>query len=261
VDGTDTVIRELGAAPGETLFLRVVRSGNTYTMYHSGDGVAWTTVDATTVALSINSVGVYAANPVFGVAYTAEIDYVEHVAVPLTSEDAELNTLTISTVGEGSVDADPPLGAYSCGDTVALTATPDPGWWFTGWSGDHSGMTNPDTIIITGPMSVTATFTTTTAVGDDSPVRYELIGARPNPFNTTTQILFQLPAHTDVRIDIYDVRGRHIRRLVDESMPPSEHAVVWDGRNDQGTRVGTGVYFYHVRAGEIDAARRIVLLR
>ncbi|NLD71791.1 MAG: InlB B-repeat-containing protein, partial [Chloroflexi bacterium] len=66
--------------------------------------------------------------------------------------------LTVSTVGQGAVDIDPDQAAYAYGDEVALTALPEPGWTFVGWSGDASGTTNPLTVTISGDTDITATF-------------------------------------------------------------------------------------------------------
>jgi hypothetical protein len=67
-------------------------------------------------------------------------------------------TLTLNTQGEGSVSADPVQPTYSAGQAVTLTATPSPGWVFTGWSGGVSGAGNPATITISADTTVTATF-------------------------------------------------------------------------------------------------------
>ncbi|MCK4814425.1 hypothetical protein KA005_01540, partial [bacterium] len=82
-------------------------------------------------------------------------------------------SLTVNLDGDGSVVKDPDKTDYDYNDTVELTAIADPGWTFTGWSGDLTGSTNPDTIQITGNMVVTATFTqeynvTVTIVGNGS---------------------------------------------------------------------------------------------
>jgi uncharacterized repeat protein (TIGR02543 family) len=67
-------------------------------------------------------------------------------------------SLTVNTVGSGLVTKDPDQVSYASGTTVALTAVPDVGWTFTGWSGDLSGITNPNTITMTDSKVVTATF-------------------------------------------------------------------------------------------------------
>ncbi len=68
--------------------------------------------------------------------------------------------LTVSAVGDGVVDVNPDLFEYTQGDLVDVTATPDPGWQFLGWSGDVSSSDNPLTITMVGDVSVTANFGT-----------------------------------------------------------------------------------------------------
>jgi uncharacterized repeat protein (TIGR02543 family) len=68
-------------------------------------------------------------------------------------------TLTTNTSGSGSVSLNPSGGTYDSGTVVTLTATPESGWEFSGWSGDLSGSTNPTTIMMNANKSVTATFT------------------------------------------------------------------------------------------------------
>ena len=68
-------------------------------------------------------------------------------------------TLTVNVTGNGSVDLDPAGGSYTYGETVDLTANADPGWTFDHWTGDLSGSTNPESLYMDGPKSVTAVFT------------------------------------------------------------------------------------------------------
>ncbi|MGH7600096.1 MAG: InlB B-repeat-containing protein, partial [bacterium] len=77
-------------------------------------------------------------------------------------------TLTVNTVGSGSVTLDPVGGTYDAGTEVTLTATLGSGFQFSGWSGDLSGSTNPATITIDGNKNVTATFTTTLIVHEET---------------------------------------------------------------------------------------------
>jgi uncharacterized repeat protein (TIGR02543 family) len=77
----------------------------------------------------------------------------------VTANFVDQFTLTVNTVGNGTVTVDPNQATYTYGQTVTLTAVPDPGWTFANWSGDLTGSTNPDQITITGDMSVTANFT------------------------------------------------------------------------------------------------------
>ena len=76
-------------------------------------------------------------------------------------------TLAVNTVGNGAVTVDPDKPAYVSGELVTLTATADPGWVLSGWSGDLSGTANPATLVMTADKVVTATFVAPPVVSDD----------------------------------------------------------------------------------------------
>jgi len=83
----------------------------------------------------------------------------------------------------------------------------------------------------------------------------------PNPFNPSTSIRFSLARSGHITLRIYDVSGRLIRALVDEAYPQGRHAVQWDGRNERGEGVASGVYFYRLAAPGFTETRRMVLLK
>jgi YVTN family beta-propeller protein len=83
----------------------------------------------------------------------------------------------------------------------------------------------------------------------------------PNPFNPTTSIKYSITEDADVRLAIYDVAGRHVRTLVEQRQRANVYRVVWDGVNDQGDRVASGVYFYKLVAGTFTSTRKMMLLK
>ena len=88
----------------------------------------------------------------------------------------------------------------------------------------------------------------------------------PNPFNPETWIPFHLAETTDVSISIYDIGGKLIRLLYLGEIPAGvyvakERAAYWDGRNATGEKVSSGVYFYHLEAGDYSATRRMLILK
>jgi hypothetical protein len=83
----------------------------------------------------------------------------------------------------------------------------------------------------------------------------------PNPFNPRTTMRYSLPRTTQVRLAIYDVRGRLVRRLLDGIEPAGERAATWDGRDDHGTSVGSGVYVYQLEADGMRLTRKMSLLK
>jgi hypothetical protein len=75
------------------------------------------------------------------------------------------------------------------------------------------------------------------------PTRLELSPASPNPFVSTTLIRFGLPRDGHVTLEVFDLLGRRVRRLADGERVAGEHAIRWDGRDDDGSRLGAGLYF------------------
>ena len=88
-----------------------------------------------------------------------------------------------------------------------------------------------------------------------------LANPRPNPFNPRTSIDFELASRSRVIIEIFDVEGRRIRRLLDRMTAPGGHTVNWDGKDDQGRRMSSGVYFCRFAGGGRCLTRKMIMLR
>ncbi len=93
------------------------------------------------------------------------------------------------------------------------------------------------------------------------PRHLEVRGAYPNPFNPTTTIRFATAAEGPVRVTLFDVQGRRVRRLADEIMPAGARSLVWDGRDDQGLAAPSGVYFGLIEAGFEVRGFKLALLK
>jgi hypothetical protein len=83
----------------------------------------------------------------------------------------------------------------------------------------------------------------------------------PNPFNSSTRISFELPSDGDVRIQVHDALGRLIRTLVRNRRVAGRHAVEWDGRDDRGRAVVSGVYYLRLRTASQTVSQKVVLVR
>jgi hypothetical protein len=83
----------------------------------------------------------------------------------------------------------------------------------------------------------------------------------PNPFNPETRIRFQLVKHSNVQLVIYDVLGRKVRTLVSDRLDAGHHIINWNGLNDQGASVASGMYVYRIKAGNFLAHRKMLLVR
>lgn len=83
----------------------------------------------------------------------------------------------------------------------------------------------------------------------------------PNPFNPETSIRFNLNQSQNIRLAVYDVNGRHVRTLAAGEFSEGEHVVAWDGRDDQGRQVVSGVYFYEFIADDKVERKKMTVLR
>jgi hypothetical protein len=94
------------------------------------------------------------------------------------------------------------------------------------------------------------------------PTEYRLYQCFPNPFNPRTTIRYDLPEQTLVRLEIFDVSGRLVRKLVDsEREDAGRRWVVWDGTDDAGRSVSTGIYSYKLITATFRETRQMVLLK
>jgi hypothetical protein len=91
--------------------------------------------------------------------------------------------------------------------------------------------------------------------------RDELAQNVPNPFNPSTTIAYSLAGDSDVTLAIFDVKGSRVKTLASGHETTGIHRVPWDGTNERGTRVSSGVYFYRLIAGSFKDTKKMVLLR
>ena len=83
----------------------------------------------------------------------------------------------------------------------------------------------------------------------------------PNPFNPSTTISYKLAEASNVTLNIYDLRGRLVKTLVNGEQAAAQHTIVWDATNESGLRVSSGIYFYELHAGTFAQRRQMVLLK
>lgn len=93
------------------------------------------------------------------------------------------------------------------------------------------------------------------------PATFALAQNYPNPFNPTTSIRYALPRRAHVQLTIYNLHGAHVRRLVAAPRAAGYHEVRWNGNDDAGASVPSGIYFYRLEAANFIALRKLTLLR
>ena len=93
------------------------------------------------------------------------------------------------------------------------------------------------------------------------PVKYVLYPNYPNPFNPATTISFGLPQPAHVQVEIFDVNGRKVKRLVDQACSAGIHSVVWNGTDEADRKVCSGIYICRFSAGEVMLHRKMILAK
>jgi hypothetical protein len=94
-----------------------------------------------------------------------------------------------------------------------------------------------------------------------SPQRLEVNQNYPNPFNPATTISFNLPTSSKVTLKVYNLLGQEVRTLVDYNMEAGSHSISWDGRDNAGDPVSSGVYLYSLHTGEFNVVKKMIYIR
>jgi C1A family cysteine protease len=144
---------------------------------------------------------------------------------------------------------------------VVTVTTPVPDWsgfeaiWFKAC--DPKGLCDSNRVIFTVLVS---------GVDDEDtlmsgPLDFGLSQNHPNPFNSNTNITYSVSSSGRIKLIIYDLLGKRVKTLADESQLPGNKSLDWDGTDDYGNPVASGIYFYKIVAGEFTETKKMVLLK
>ena len=93
------------------------------------------------------------------------------------------------------------------------------------------------------------------------PARFEVYQNYPNPFNPSTKISYSIPTSSFVTLKIYDILGREVKTLVNTEQKPGVYNTVWNGDNNFGNKVSSGIYIYRVVAGNNIQVKKMILMK
>lgn len=144
------------------------------------------------------------------------------------------------------------MGDFAQGNSFALSGT---GSKYSDFTWTSSSNPSP------GDVNPGQTYTLETYQGLSRPNSFTLSQNFPNPFNPSTTITFDLTEDTNVKISIYDMTGRLIRRLVNQPMTIGKKVINWDGRDKDGNLVSGGIYFYNLQSGGYSQTKKMVLMK
>jgi hypothetical protein len=106
--------------------------------------------------------------------------------------------------------------------------------------------------------------TTITAIADENlqgPRSFALLQNYPNPFNPETSFRYEVPKISHITLEIFNILGQKLKTLVDEKQEPGKYTVIWDGTNELGVKVSSGLYIYRLRGEGFVKNRKMILLR
>jgi hypothetical protein len=129
---------------------------------------------------------------------------------------------------------------------ATLAGSAPEGWWTDVAVADHHDTYAEDQAVENIPQRVSA----------ESPLR-----VTPNPFNPRTEIWYYVAEDGPVTIDVYDLRGRRVNRLVSSRMPAGEQSIIWQGDDHGHRQVASGVYFVRVKVPQGTFQQRVTLVR
>lgn len=98
-------------------------------------------------------------------------------------------------------------------------------------------------------------------ISSDLPSQYELQQNYPNPFNPTTTIQYSLVKPGEIKLEVYNMLGQLVLTLVDKFQAAGTHSAVWNGSNNYGQKVASGIYFYQLTAGNFVTVKKMIMLK
>ena len=98
-------------------------------------------------------------------------------------------------------------------------------------------------------------------MNDAAQFNFTLLQNYPNPFNPVTTIHYSLPENSDVKLTIYDVKGREVSVLVEQNQNAGSFTVKWNGTNAIGQKLPTGIYFYKIQANNFVTTKKMVFMK
>ena len=159
------------------------------------------------------------------------------------------------------------LGSYETTSNAAGTFSlelPEGDYQLTCEHPDYFSYTHPEEITIyigqNTEVQISMTPLTSSDQNEVQKLSY-LTGNYPNPFNPETTISFYTAEPSDTEISIYNIHGQKVRQLVNENLSTGQHSVVWDGKDDAGDEVASGIFFYKMKSGDYVSYKKMIMIK
>ena len=153
-------------------------------------------------------------------------------------------------------------GRVGSGTSQKMTVPGDTTFTFWLPDGSYRWRVRGENVYGKGPWSVIWDFSVRSpAVKSLVPAEYALLPNRPNPFNPETTLTYDVPRTGTVRLSVYSITGQHVRTLVDGDHSVGTYTVIWDGIDQFGQAVASGVYLCRIEAGSYRGIQKMLLVR
>ncbi len=150
-------------------------------------------------------------------------------------------------------------------EPVTVPYTTEPQGEAVGWASDGMGYYTISEEARSTPAHLYfyPRLTALVVTNEDKIFPFQLYQNYPNPFNPSTTIQYTIPdkVNKHVSLKLYDLRGALIKTLVDQVVSPGNHSLIWNGTDDTGNKVSSGIYLYQLQAGEFTKSNKMILMR
>ncbi|MFO7889502.1 MAG: T9SS type A sorting domain-containing protein [bacterium] len=163
----------------------------------------------------------------------------------------------------GTLSPSVPGSWFNQGVEVTINANPSEGYIFAYWTGNINTTKNPVSTTMDKSKSVIAHFDKSTGIQEnpDTPDKFLLKQNYPNPFNPETTIEYQIPVSGYINLRICNTQGQTLRILLDKYQVAGTHKISWDGKDDWGNLVSSGIYYYILKNDNTIKIKKLLFLK
>jgi len=177
--------------------------------------------------------------------------------LPLQHAQAQAQDVVLENVTLSITESFEAINSITAGPNVTISSTGD-----VTFRTKTTALVPPFVIDLGGQLMIIADITVDIESESPAiPTDFVVHQNYPNPFSATTQIDYALPKAVRVEIVVYNLVGQKVRTFVAENQGAGRHSVVWDGTDNAGTRVTSGVYYYKVTVGDFTLTRTLMLIK
>ncbi len=263
-----TTAHTVAYAPGSSYAWSATASGKMYRSVANSTTLSWQTQMTPAISGTVTDFSIADTSNGWAVTSAGEILEVgAYVAAPLITSMPDtlvsVNNLYRYNIGASGI----PVPVYRLINApVGMTIDSVSGVvsWTPSETGDFGITVNAVNNQGIASQSYILHVVTSTGIGDldnGQPKKFELSQNFPNPFNPSTSIRYSVKDQSKVTITIYNLLGQEVRTLVNEIQTPGFRQVIWNGKDDNGRAVSSGVYLYRLRAGDFVQSRKMLLMK